>query len=456
MKDKHKKRTTYNRKVISNLMIWVLLGIFVLSFLFGCFYLCFQKDSDLTNEEITQKVIGKNADLYSSTFAKYNTEGKNNLSYTDARLYDIYSIPIELLGLQVNDTLTLENVSTKNFMMSIDISDESWTKLKSLGWTTQGTSKSISIPQGAKFLSFAIQKLNSGSDTDYKNRVNFDIEDIDINDFIMKKGDSVIDYIGTLRDMINYDDIFVSKQLINLHNADADQIDSLQDELSKKIYGVLDIDLRKTKDNIWLNTHNDVFKNLSISSSTYSQLKEVDDNDSLKTFEELLDYAKTNKIILQVEDKSGGMDDPSNINELYGIINSKKANDYVYFSNNSYNRLNNVVKCYSNANIMIYDVWNANCEKHQAQALLSLCDNVIINTSFNFNTPLTNSEIEKLNREGFKIELGFNHTTNTIKDFYQYLKQVEDVSEYIYSIKIDAGTYEYFVAANRYISYLNE
>ena len=34
--------------------------------------------------------------------------------------------------------------------------------------------------------------------------------------------------------------------------------------------------------------------------------------------------------------------------------------------------------------------------------------------------------------------------------------KVEDVSEYIYSIKIDAGTYEYFVAANRYISYLNE
>lgn len=405
--------------------------------------------------ELNNTILGINCSANGVT-AKINTDNSNTQAFTEARLYETYAIPISELGLSVGDKLILTNNGTENYMMSIDTMDSAWNSLNtSSGWTLDGKNTNLVIPENCFAISFVVEKLKEGAtSTGANNRITFALEDIPLSDFVMSKADGQeIDYISVCRNMVNYDKTFEAEQIMNLHNADADQTEHLNIELAKNIYGIMDIDLRKTSDNVWVNIHNTTFNGLIIADSTYDELKAVDTNNSLLTFAELLDYAVAHNVILQVEDKIGPMESASNIDELYTIINNKSANNYVYFSSDIYTRIkNNVVKNHTTSNVMIYNVWGNDCTLTRARELLNSCNDVILNTTFRINTPLTNDEIKSLNKEGFKIEVGFNNSGNNMQSFYKYWEQVSPVSENIYSVKIDAGKYEYFVAANRYVN----
>ena len=407
--------------------------------------------NSIVDNSIVNTVLGNNAKRFGAS-AKINTDHSLSLNFTEARLYDIYAIPISILGLQVGDKITIKNEGTENYMMSVDTLNSSWNNLNvSSGWTLDQQETSLVIPENCFALSFVVEKLKAGTDTADTNRIDFDIDSIPLNEFIWTSDKKPINYISVLSRMVREQNGSLISNKINLHNADADWIDNLTDVLNTHRINIMDVDLRKTSDGIWVNLHDNIFKGLTVSSTTYEELKRVDDTDSIKTFNELLVYAKENKIILQVEDKITAMRSQENIQELYSIIDELDANDLVYFSSDSGNNLlNNVTTCKDDSNVMIYDVWGGACSNEQAELIFEKTKNTILNTTFNYHTPLSNEEIKTYSDKGYKIEIGFNHTANDMGSYYQNLNSVWQNMSNIFSIKVDLNAYEYLVAAYWY------
>lgn len=407
--------------------------------------------NSIVDNSIVNTVLGNNAKRFGAS-AKINTDHSLSLNFTEARLYDIYAIPISILGLQVGDKITIKNEGTENYMMSVDTLNSSWNNLNvSSGWTLDQQETSLVIPENCFALSFVVEKLKAGTDTADTNRIDFDIDSIPLNEFIWTSDKKPINYISVLSRMVREQNGSLISNKINLHNADADWIDNLTDVLNTHRINIMDVDLRKTSDGIWVNLHDNIFKGLTVSSTTYEELKRVDNTDSLKTFNELLVYAKENKIILQVEDKITTMRSQENIQELYSIIDELDANDLVYFSSDSGNNLlNNVTTCKDDSNVMIYDVWSGACSNEQAELIFKKTKNTILNTTFNYRTTLSNEEIKTYSDKGYKIEIGFNHTANDMGSYYQNLNSVWQNINNIFSIKVDLNAYEYLIAAYWY------
>ena len=407
--------------------------------------------NSIVDNSIVNTVLGNNAKRFGAS-AKINTDHSLSLNFTEARLYDIYAIPISILGLQVGDKITIKNEGTENYMMSVDTLNSSWNNLNvSSGWTLDQQETSLVIPENCFALSFVVEKLKAGTDTADTNRIDFDIDSIPLNEFIWTSDKKPINYISVLSRMVREQNGSLISNKINLHNADADWIDNLTDALNTHRINIMDVDLRKTSDGIWVNLHDNIFKGLTVSSTTYEELKRVDNTDSIKTFNELLVYAKENKIILQVEDKITSMRSQENIQELYSIIDELDANDLVYFSSDSGNNLlNNVTTCKDDSNVMIYDVWGGACSNEQAELIFEKTKNTILNTTFNYHTTLSNEEIKTYSDKGYKIEIGFNHTANDMGSYYQNLNSVWQNMSNIFSIKVDLNAYEYLVAAYWY------
>lgn len=407
--------------------------------------------NSIVDNSIVNTVLGNNAKRFGAS-AKINTDHSLSLNFTEARLYDIYAIPISILGLQVGDKITIKNEGTENYMMSVDTLNSSWNNLNvSSGWTLDQQETSLVIPENCFALSFVVEKLKAGTDTADTNRIDFDIDSIPLNEFIWTSDKKPINYISVLSRMVREQNGSLISNKINLHNADADWIDNLTDVLNTHRINMMDVDLRKTSDGIWVNLHDNIFKGLTVSSTTYEELKRVDNTDSLKTFNELLAYAKENNIILQAEDKITTMRSKENIQELYSIIDELDANDSVYFSSDGANNLlNNVITCKDDSNVMIYDVWSSVCSNEQVELIFEKTKNTILNTTFNYHTPLSNEEIKTYSDKGYKIEIGFNHTANDMGSYYQNLNSVWQNINNIFSIKVDLNAYEYLIAAYWY------
>lgn len=231
--------------------------------------------------------------------------------------------------------------------------------------------------------------------------------------------------------------IISTRTLLSLFHADPDQFQDYFEVMDKSMYDYLDIDLVKTKDGVWVNQNKDTFNGKKLVDNTFDDLCKGEGKDCPVKFEDLLDYAVKNKIVIFFEDKTSPAD---NLAEIAEIVKKHNALDLVYFSKGTYELLETGLKYFKN--ILLYDIWGDGCTKKQAETLYkeatSKGGKVILNTSINKNKYLTPEEVKELAEKGFLIEVGFNWTDGKEKDFLDFFKKYD--IKYVNAIKIDGMT----------------
>ena len=241
-------------------------------------------------------------------------------------------------------------------------------------------------------------------------------------------------------------DIRNTRTLLNLHNADPDQLENYKSVINSNIYDILDVDLRKTKDNIWINVHNSILNNTEIATHTYEEICKANPENAPITFDDFLIYAIKNNVILQIEDKTA---ETENFGELAEIVKKYNAMNLIYVSKNSYEILNIALDYFKN--IMIFDVWGDNCNKNQAIELLGKAKKkkgkVILNSSINKNKYLSPEEVSMYANLGFLIEIGFNYTPGLKNDYLEFFNKYD--IRYVNSIKLDNPFYAEYKSAFR-------
>lgn len=237
-----------------------------------------------------------------------------------------------------------------------------------------------------------------------------------------------------------------TRTLLSLFHADPDQLSIYHDVIFSNIYDLFDMDLRKTKDGVWVNLNKDTFEGMKLKDNTYDEIcKKAKDKCPFK-FEDLLDLAVKSHAYILFEDKSSETD---NLPELAKIVQKHKAEDYVFVSKNSYKLLTEALKSFKN--VMIYDVWGPNCTPEQAEELLEMAKKkggkVMLNTSINMNKYLSPDEVKKWALKGFLVEVGFNGTKGKKEDYLDFFKKYD--IRFVNAIKINGLTYDDYSAAFR-------
>ena len=247
-------------------------------------------------------------------------------------------------------------------------------------------------------------------------------------------------------DIQNNQGKFKHPTYLNLHNADADQLENCRSLINSGLYDIVDIDLQRTFDGVYVNYHGKKYHDIDISEINYYDKKTETDNDpnsDLLSLQSILSIAKEKSMILQIESKCGETDDI--LSEIAEVIKEYDMMDNVYYSKNSYEILDKSLDYFKN--VMFWDSWQPSCTPEQAELLLekakSKGGNVIINTSLDYKTPLTPEEVVQYRNKGFLIEIGMNHTENNIAAFEKMFRNYG--AENIYSVKIDNDNYGCYV-----------
>lgn len=247
-------------------------------------------------------------------------------------------------------------------------------------------------------------------------------------------------------DCKSQEDTISTRTMLNLHNADPDQLEDYLNVIYSNIYDILDVDLRKTSDGIWINVHDEILNGIEIKTHTYKEICTANPKNTPISFEQFLKFAVQNDVILQIEDKTSPTD---NLPELKEIVNKYNALDLVFVSSNSYKILDESLNSFNN--IMIFDVWEDDCTESQALKLYEKASKkggkVILNSSIKKNNYLSPEEVIKYSNLGFLIEIGFNHTPGTINDYLDFFNTYN--IRYVNTIKIDNPTYGNFRSAFR-------
>lgn len=241
-------------------------------------------------------------------------------------------------------------------------------------------------------------------------------------------------------------DIISTRTLLNLFHADPDQFDRYFEVIPTNVYDFLDIDLRKTKDGVWININKDTFKGKKIDESTYKEICSGKKKRCPIKFEALLDFAVKNNVNIGFEDKSSPT---GNLKEIAKLVEDHNALDRVYFAKNSYELLDKALDFFKN--VRLYDVWGDGCTEKQAVLLYEKSRQkggyVILNTSINNNKYLTPKQVKLYAKKGFLVEVGFNWTDSKKNDFVDFFRKYD--IKYVNSIIIDGNSFDEYKNALR-------
>lgn len=408
--------------------------------------------TEYSTDFITTKVFGENCNLRNG-LAIINTEQEQKLTHSHDDLYEIYFLPLADLGVSTGDKIILSNKDNNGYMMSINVYDTSLNKTQGTkSYIVNDNSESVTISASDYAIGFSVIKSNNNT-TAVNSREFFEKARIPIKDFKLYKNsistENEINYISVWNSMLKYDEEYNFNYHLNLHNADPDQTEHLKEVIETQPFDMWDVDLRKTKDNIWVNCHNETINSYTISQTNFSTLKSS--IAEISSLDELLKYAKANNIILQIEIKCSYNSD--DIKAIYNEIINHNMISQVYYSQDIYTKLKGVADSLGYyPNFMVYDTEYYNCTKEQMR-LLKNNNNVIINTSINYHDTLDSDTLAQFISEGFYVEIGLNHTEyDNIVSYLEMYRQYSGVIDKLFSVKTEAGCIPYLIAANRYIN----
>lgn len=399
--------------------------------------------------EIAESVMGYNGTyMNSATYSYYDGDGEAK-AIDNSISYNTYVLPVEELGLNVGDILYYKNVDTDGFQLSLGAINSSWGKVQEYTMIASMKSKSITITDNIYALYFRVVKSTSLTDTGSGARTTFNKTDIPFQNFKLYKNSisdfNEIDYLRVLDDYITYDENFNYNKLC-IHNVDADYRDDVAVSLDK--YGFWDVDLRKTSDGVYVNTHNASLGNYSIANTTYEELKAAYP-DTLFTVDEILQKLSQNtEKYAHFQFKNGDGYWPGSVTNLYNKMVSYGVEDRCFFTDATpmsqlMTNVNNI-----GANALIFGQVETDFDISSYTALDN-CSRVAIGTS-NSDT-ISQEHIQELLDNG--VEVWCEATSTNFYTHISIMRKVQPFYDNLLYIATEGGRYdEYVIAATRYVN----
>ncbi|MCM1219446.1 MAG: hypothetical protein NC548_33625, partial [Lachnospiraceae bacterium] len=424
------------------------------------------KEMNHSVSEISEKVFGENGTQYLNGYSfDWNTEGSNTLwdSYSVMRNYNTYVIPIEELGLTSGDTLYITNSNNDDYIFTLMHLKSNWANAS--GGSVQvlgGNTGSMKLTDSDKYIFF--QVLKQSNPDDISTRVKFDKSDIPINDLSIYKNEisdaAKLDYISVWDSMITYDENYYNSANMKFgwHNVDADLRTNLLE--NSKGFNCWDVDLRKTSDGYWINSHNLSVSELVIADSSLTELKAV--NSDVMSLQEILSYAKANDIYLRLTDntirigESAGLSSAQtysqdNIDNIYSLVDEYGMKSNVtltagYFNNYSKISVDNINTELWNQTKALYDT-NLSQYKSLAEQSNSFCA-----TSVFGSNAFTVDQIEELYSLGINVGMGSFH--QSMPDIINFFKNYNSVVDKLFFVGMEESSdIARFIAASRFAEY---